>query len=190
MKAQAGPPGGPSPRAHTEHTFHGGTRTTSQLHAPQSSPLIVVKMKVHRVKGAILFFALVSTSCEERVFPSRTVADERGKQPWRRKFRIYRITATRKALTPLNQLLNNKSLLLLSKRRFRDLENRVTDEPTAAVRSRLTKRDRTFKVCPLFSTTSIVTSTFLATLLPPFSNSPLSIVMYKSFLISPSRREN
>lgn len=36
---------------------------------------------------------------------------------------------------------------------------------------------------------NIVTSTFLATLFPPFSNSPLSTVMYKSFLISPIGKE-
>lgn len=47
------------------------------------------------------------------------------------------------------------------------------------------QNEHTFKGWPLLSTMNIVTSTFLATLLPPFSNSPLSTVIYKSFLISP-----
>lgn len=45
----------------------------------------------------------------------------------------------------------------------------------------------TFRVWPPLSTMNMVTSTFLATLLPPFSNSPRSTVMYRSFRISPGR---
>lgn len=68
------------------------------------------------------------------------------------------------------------------------LADLIMDGPKAVTRSRLSPHYRTFKVWPLLSTMNIVTSTFLATLLPPFSNSPLSMVMYKSFLISPSGR--